>query len=124
MTPKTSEVLSHISVASAVQQQSFITQQMKLIKVLSKDYKLFQTDFENWISFWIIDPHGEDVKSFASVQRAMDWWEVNKKEILEESETPEWRRARQEATKLVRRMGVSLDSLPKEEQEQFIRECL
>lgn len=97
---------------------------MKIIRELEKGYKITQTDFENWISFWIIDPHGEDVKSFQSVKRATDWWEVNKKELSEKSETPEWRKARQEAAKLVKRMGFKLELLPEDEQKEFIEQCL
>ena len=97
---------------------------MKTIRTLGKDYYLIQTDYEGWISFWIIDPHGEDVKSFSSVQRALDWWQVKKKEMLNEAESPKWRKARREAEKLVKKMGGNFDLMPQEEKDGWIKECL
>ena len=93
--------------------------------MLQKGYTLVQTEYDpGWISFWIKDPHGEDIKSFSSVKKAMDWWDMSKDERLEGAETPAWRKARKEAEKLVRKMGGDLNTLPAEEQKEWIEECL
>ena len=96
---------------------------MNVIKHLEKGYQLIQTNYEGWVSFWIRDPHGDDIETFASVKRAMDYWKMNKKDILSGAETPEYRRAKNEVKKLVRRMGGNFDLMPKEEQNAWIKEC-
>ena len=97
-----------------------------VIEKLEKDFTLIQTNFENWISFWIVDPHGEDIKSFPSSARARVWWESNMKIILnqERAESPERLKARNEARKLVKRMGLKFDKLSKHEQDEWIEEIL
>ena len=98
---------------------------MKIVRELEKGYTIIQTEYDpGWISFWIRNPHGEDVETFSSVKRAMDWWELKKKEILKVAETPAWRKARKEAEKLVKRMGGDLYSMPPEELREWIKECL
>ena len=97
-----------------------------VIQELEKGFTLIQSNTENWISFWIIDPHGEDVKSFSSSARARIWWEINMKKVLnqERAESPKKLKARNEARKLVKRMGLNFDKLSNEEQEEWIGEVL
>ncbi len=98
---------------------------MRPIKWLEKDYTVVQTEYDaGWISFWIKDPHGNDVKSFSSSSKALKWWESNKEKLLKDAESPAWRKARREAEKLVRRMGGNLSLLPEDEQKEWIEECL
>lgn len=96
----------------------------KIIKELEKGFLIVQTDIENWISFWIKDPHGEDVKSFTSSYKAQVWWDFNRKFLLENSDTPAILKARKEARKLVKQMGINFNKLSKEEQDEWIEECL
>jgi hypothetical protein len=97
---------------------------MKVVRELENGFTIVQTNYEGWISFWIKDPHGEDVETFASVARAMKYWEEKGGIMVDKSESPERLKAHKEARKLCKRMGINLDSLSKEEQEEWIEECL
>jgi hypothetical protein len=99
----------------------------KVIRTLERGYVLVQSDTRGvslggvagWISFWLVDKNGERIKSFASVQRADNWWELNKDNMDEQFDA----NVEREARSLVRRMGIKWDKLSLEEKQEWIDEC-